>query len=161
MTLTHGLRFSIKQCSSNIKVFCSTQDNMAIHVSVPSICAWVSRIQMSVFIYINEFKVFKWDICCCFSIAKSCLTLCNLMDCRMPAFLILQYLLEFAQTHVYWVGDPIQTTYPLSLPSPPALNRSQEQSLFQWVGSLHQVTKVLELQLQQQSFQWIFRIDFL
>ena len=95
------------------------------------------------------------------SVAQLCLTLCHPIDCSMPAFLILHYLLEFAQTHVYWVGDPIQTTYPLSLPSPSALNRSQQQSLIQWVGSLHQVTQVLELQLQQQSFQWIFRIDFL
>ena len=46
-------------------------------------------------------------------------------------------------------------------PSPPALNLSQHQGLFQWVSSLHQVAKVLELQLQHQSFQWIFRADFL
>ena len=46
-------------------------------------------------------------------------------------------------------------------PFPPGLNLSQDQRLFQWVGSSHQVAKVLELQLQQQSFQWIFRVDFL
>ena len=68
-------------------------------------------------------------------------------------------LLEFAQTHVCWVGDAIQPSRPLSSPSPPALNLSQYQSLSQWVGSLHQMAKVLELQLQQ-SFQWIFRVDF-
>ena len=45
--------------------------------------------------------------------------------------------------------------------SPPALNLSQHQSLFRGVSSSHQVTKVLELQLQQQSFQWIFTVDFL
>ena len=49
----------------------------------------------------------------------------------------------------------------LSPPSPPALSLSQHQGLFQWIGALHQVLKVLELQLQHQSFQWIFRVDFL
>ena len=53
----------------------------------------------------------------------------------------------FAQTHVHQVGDAIQPSRPLLLPSPPALNPSQHQSLFQWVGSLHQVAKVLGLQL--------------
>ena len=66
---------------------------------------------------------------------------------------------EFAQTHVHWVSDAIQPFHPLSPPSPPALNLSQHQGLFQWVGSSHQVAKVLELQLQHQSFQWIFRVD--
>ena len=69
----------------------------------------------------------------------------------------------FAQTHVHWVGDTIQPSHPLSAPSPPSLNLSQHQGLFQWVGPLNQVAKVLEL--QHQSFQWIsgltsFRIDW-
>ena len=68
---------------------------------------------------------------------------------------------KFAQTHVHWVGDAIQPSHPLSSPSPPAFNLSQHQGLFQGVGSLHQVAKVLELQLQHQSSQWIFRVDFL
>ena len=59
-----------------------------------------------------------------------------------------------------WVGDAIQPSHPLS-PSPPTFNLSQHQGLFQWVSSLHQVAKVLELQLKHQSFQWIFRTDFL
>ena len=57
--------------------------------------------------------------------------------------------------------DAIQLSHPLSPPSPPALNLSQHQDLFQWVGSLYQVAKVLELQLQHQYFQWIFRTAFL
>ena len=57
------------------------------------------------------------------------------------------HLPEFAQTHVLWVGDAIQPSQPLSLPSPPAFNLSQHQGLFKWVNSLHQVAKVLELQL--------------
>jgi len=68
---------------------------------------------------------------------------------------------EFAQTYVHWVGDAIQPSHHLSLPSPPALNLSWHQGLFQWVGSSHRVAKVLELQLQHQSFQWIFRVDCL
>ena len=65
----------------------------------------------------------------------------------MPGFPILHYLPEFAQTHVHWVSDAIQPSHPLSLPSPPALSLFQHQGLFQWVDSLHQVAKVLELQL--------------
>ena len=67
---------------------------------------------------------------------------------------------ELTQTHVHYVSD-IQPSHPLSSPSPPALNLSQHQSLFQWVSSLHQVAKVLEFQLHHQSFQWIFGTDFL
>ena len=66
---------------------------------------------------------------------------------------------QTAQTPVHWVDDAIQPSHSLSSPSPPAFNLSQHQGLFQWVGSLHQVTKVLEL--QHQHFQWIFRVDFL
>ena len=65
------------------------------------------------------------------------------------------------KTHVHWVGDAIQPFHPLSSPSPPALNLSHHQVLFKWVSSSHQVAKVLEFQLQHQSFQWIFRTDFL
>ena len=98
-------------------------------------------------------------LCC--SVAESCLTLCESMDCSTPGFPVLHYLLELAQTHVHWVDDAIQSSHPLSSPSPPAFNLSQHQGLFQWVGSLHQVAKVLKLQLQHQSFQWIFRVGFL
>ena len=66
----------------------------------------------------------------------------------------------FAQTHIHWVGDAIWPSHPLSSPSP-AFNLSQHQGLFQWVSSLHQVAKVLEFQLQHQSFQWIFKVNFL
>ena len=79
--------------------------------------------------------------------------LCNSRDCSTPAFPVLHYLLEFAQTHVYRVTDDIQPSHPLSLSSPPAFSISQHQGLFQRVGSSHQVAKVLEIQLQHQSFQ--------
>ena len=94
------------------------------------------------------------------SVAQSCLTLCNPMDCSTPGFPVLHQPPELA-THVHWVGDAIQPSHPLSSPSPPAFNLSQHQGLFKWVSSSHQVAKVLEFQLQHQSFQWIFRTDFL
>ena len=68
---------------------------------------------------------------------------------------------EFTQTHAHWVGDVIQPSHPLSSPSPPAPNPSQHQGLFQWVSSSHQVTKLLEFQLQNQSFQWTPKTDLL
>ena len=80
----------------------------------------------------------------CCSVTKSCLTLCNPMNCSLPGFPALHYLPEFAQTHVHRVSGAIQPSRPLLSPSPPAFNRSQHQGLFQWVGSSHQVAKVLE-----------------
>ena len=72
-----------------------------------------------------------------------CQTLCTPTNCSTPGFLVLHHLLESAQTHVHWVGDAIQTPHPLLSPSPPAFNVYQHQGLFQWVGSSHQVAKVL------------------
>ena len=99
--------------------------------------------------------------CCCYSATQLCPTLCDPMDESTPGFLVLHYLLKLAQIRLHWVGDAIQRSHPLSPPSPPTHNLSQHQGLFQWVSSLHQVAKVSELQLQNQSFQWILRIDFL
>ena len=95
------------------------------------------------------------------SVTQSCPTLCDPMDCSMPGFPVHHQLPELAQTHVYWVGEAIQSSHPLSSPSPPAFSLSQHQGLFQWISSLNQVDKVLELQLHHQSFQRIFRTDFL
>ena len=97
----------------------------------------------------------------CWEVATSCLTLCNPVNWVMLGFSVLNYLLEYAQMHVHWVSDAIQTSHPLPPSSPPALYLSQHQGPFQSVTSSHQVAKVLELQLQHQSFQWIFRVDFL
>ena len=77
------------------------------------------------------------------SVTQSCPTLCDPMNCSTPGLPVQHQLLEFTQTHVHWVGDAIQPSYPLSSPSPPALNLSQHQGLFQWVSSSHQVAKVL------------------
>ena len=87
----------------------------------------------------------KDDILCLFDM--SCGTLCNPTDYSTSVFPILHYLPEFIQTHIHWVDDAIQPSHPLSSPSPHALNLSQHQSLFQNVGSSHQLAKVLELQL--------------
>ena len=87
-------------------------------------------------------------------------TLCNLMDYSTPVLPIHHQLPELAQIHVHRVGDAIQPSHPLMSPSPPAFNLSQNQGLFQWASSSHQVARVL-FQLQHQPFQWIFRTDFL
>ena len=79
------------------------------------------------------------------SVTKS-YPICYSMHCSMPGSSVFHYLLEFAQAHVNWVGNIIQPFHPLLSPSPPALNLSQHQYLFQWVGSLQQEAKILELQ---------------
>ena len=88
------------------------------------------------------------------------------MNRSMPDLPVHHQLPEFTQTHAHQVGDAIQPSHPLSSPSPPAPNPSQHQGLFQWVSSSHQVAKVLEFQLQHQSFQCTpglisFRMDWL
>ena len=95
------------------------------------------------------------------SVAQSCPTLCDPMNHSTPGLPVHHQLPESNQTHVHQVGDAIQPSHPLSSPSPLALNLSQHQGVFQWVSSLHQVAKVLEFQLQHQSFQWIPRTDLL
>ena len=87
------------------------------------------------------------------SVAKSCPTLCDPMDCRTPGFPVQHQLPELAQTHVHRVCDGIQLSHPPLSPFPIAFNLSQHQGLFQSVSSSHQVTKVLEFQLHHQSFQ--------
>ena len=81
------------------------------------------------------------------SVAQSCPTLCNPMNCSIPGLPVHHQLLEFTQTHIHRVGDAIQPSHPLLSPSPPAPNPSQHQSLFQWVNTSHEVAKVLEFQL--------------
>ena len=81
------------------------------------------------------------------SVAQSCPTLWDPMNHSMPGLPVHHQLLEFTQTHIHRVSDAIQPSHPLSSPSPPAPNPSQHQGLFQWVNSLHEVSKVLEFQL--------------
>ena len=95
------------------------------------------------------------------SVAQSCPILCDPMNRSTPGLPVRYQLPEFTQTHVHWVGNAIQPSHLLLSPSPPAPNRFQHQGLFQWVNSSHQVAKVLEFQLQHQSFQWTPRTHLL
>ena len=81
------------------------------------------------------------------SVAQSCPTFCDPMNCSTPGLPVHHQLPEFTQTHVHRVSDAIQPSHPLSSPSLLAPNPSQHQSLFQWVNSSHEVAKVLEFQL--------------
>ena len=87
------------------------------------------------------------------SVTQSCPTVCDPMTRSTPGFPVHHQLPEFTQTHVHRVGDAIQPSHPLSSPSLPAPNPSQHQGLIQQVNSSHEVAKVLEFQLQYQSFQ--------
>ena len=100
------------------------------------------------------------------SVAQLFLALCDPVDCSMPGFPVHHQLLEPTQTHVHHVSDLIRPSHPLSSPSPPAFNLSQHQGLFQWVSCLHQVAKILELQLHispsnEYSVLISFRMDWL
>ena len=91
----------------------------------------------------------------------SYIQLCDHIDCSTPGSPVLHHLLEFVQTHVYWIDDATRPSHLLSPFSLPALNLSQHQGIFQWVISLHHMIKVFELQVQHQSFQSMARVDFL
>ena len=80
--------------------------------------------------------------------------------CSMPGFPVPHRLLKFAQVHAHCISDAIQPSHPLLPSSPSILNLSQHQGLFQWVSCLHQMTKILELQLQHQSLQQYSRLIF-
>ena len=95
------------------------------------------------------------------SVTQLCLTVCDPMGCSTPGFPVHHQFPELTQTHVHQVGDAIQPSHPLSSPSPlssifPSIRVFSNES-----GSSHLVAKVLEFQLQHQSFQCIFRTEFL
>ena len=94
-------------------------------------------------------------------VTQSCLTVCDPMNRSRPGLPVHHQHSEPTQTPVHWVGNAIQPSHPLSSPSPPALSLTQHQGLFQWVNSSHQVAKILEFQLQHQSFQRTPRTDLL
>ena len=95
------------------------------------------------------------------SVIQSCPTLCDPMNHRTPGLPVYHQLPEFTQTHVHRDGNAIQASHPLSSPSPPVPNPSEHQGLFQWVKSSHEIAKVLDFQLQHQSFQRTPRTDLL
>ena len=95
------------------------------------------------------------------SVTQACLTLWDPMNYNTPDIPVHHQLPEFTQTHVHRVGDAMQPSHPLSSPSPPAHNPSQHKVLFQWVNSSHEVAKVLEFQIQHQSYWWTPRTNVL
>ena len=135
--LSVGMWTGTATMANNMEVPQNTKNRVAIWLSHPT--------------HVHQFS----------SVTQSCPTLCDPMDRSTPGFPVRHQLPELIQTHVHQVGDAIQPSHPLLPPSPFAFNLFQHQSLFKWVSSSHQVAKVLELQVQHQSFQRIFRTDFL
>ena len=132
-SMLYMLSYSI--CFSLSDISLSVMASKSMHVAANG--------KISFFFYIAEYYFIVY-ICCC-SVVKSCPTLCNPMNSSMPGFPVLHYLPGFAQTHVHWVSNAIQPSHLLLLPFPLTLSLSKYQGLFQWVGSLHQMAKVLEL----------------
>ena len=132
------------------------------HYEVTWLCSWICNVLLYPGTYyltsLNFSFMFLKHVVIVQLLTHVCL--CGPMNCNMPGFPVFHYLLEF-QVHVPWIGDAIQPSHPLPPSSPFAFNLSQCQGLFQWAGSSHQVAKLLALQRQHQTFQWIFRVDFL
>ena len=142
----HSLKASALWCSAFFKfqfshLYMTTGKTIAL-----TIWTFVGKVMFLVFNLLSRFVS---------SVQFSCsvMSVCNTVNCSTPGLPVHQQLPEFTQTHVHWVDDAIEPSHPLSSPSPPAFNLSQHQGLFKWVSSLHQLTKVLESQLQHQSFQ--------
>ena len=121
----------------------------------------VAILEKILFLFFENSETPEGLTCKFSSVAQSCLTLCDPMNRSTPCHPVHQKLPEFTQTLTHRVGDAIQPSHPLLSPSPPAPNPSQNQGLFQWVNSSHEVDKVLEFQRQHQSFQWTPRTDLL
>ena len=137
---------------------------------LPPLHVFSDEFLFPIFVCLSVSPIMRAVVCPCLlpclmgsssSVTQLCLTLCDPMNCSTPDCPVHHQLLEPTQTHVHWVGDAIQPSQLPSSPSPPALNLSQHQGLFKWVSSSHQVAKVLEFQLQHQSFQWTPRTDLL
>ena len=127
---------------------------------------WVTCSSPLIFFLTHELVCFRVHSVQFSSVTQPCLTLFNPMDHSTSGLPVHHQLPEFTQTHVRWVSDAIQPSHPLLSPSPPTFNLFQHQGLFQWVSSSHLVAKVLEFQLQHQSFHKhpgliSFRMDWL
>ena len=125
--------------------------------SKSSLNIWKFSVHVLLKSHVENFEHYFARICSVQSLSR--VQLCNPMNRSTPDLPVHHQLPEFTQTHVHWVSDAIQLSHPLSSPSPPAFNLSQHQGLFKWVSPLHQVARVLEFQLQHQSFQWTLRTD--
>jgi len=132
--------------------------------SVAHLKAYILSTETFKSIYIETFKSihisFNWIF-----VAQSCPTPCNLslqphrlQYARLPYLSLSPGVCSNSCPLSQWCHPTIWS--PVT-PSPPALSLSQHEGLFKWVSSLHQVAKVLEFQLQPQSFQWIFTVDVL
>ena len=143
---------------------CSVDNHLGIFVVGPCQTHFLQRSHIfklicnevcvfSKILFIQQRKFFVLSVQSSRSVTSN--SFCDPMDCSTPGFPVHHQLPELAQTHVHRVSDAIQTSGPLSSPSPPALNLSQHQGLLQWVTSSHQVAQALEL--QHQSFRGIFR----
>ena len=109
--------------------------------------------------HIENILTYRWAFS---SVTELCPTLCDPINRSTPGLPVHHQLPEFAQTCVHWVGAAIQPSHLLLSPSPPAFNLSQHLGLFKWVSSSQlRWPRVLEFQLQHQSFQWTPRTDFL
>ena len=135
-----------------------SQFNKSVYISWNEMyfCKMYIIFSFLVIIWIHIFSSVQFN-----SVAQSCPTLCDPKNHSTPGLPVHHKLPEFTQTHVHRVGDTIQPSHPLSSLSPLAPNPSQHQGLFQRVNSSHEVAKVLEFQLQHQSFQWTQRTDLL
>ena len=139
-----------------------TENNKILLGKYPSIKnEYFTKVKKIIKLKKNEFMYYKWISIEFSSVTRSCLTFGDCIDYNTLGFPVHHQLPEFTQVHVHWVGDAIQPSHPLSSLSPPAFNLPQYQGLFHWVSSSHQVAKVLDFQLQHQSFQWIIRTDLL
>ena len=133
------------------------QDPWFWHTLPQPITPWICKMNQCLF----------WNSGCTYnvglfnSVAQSCPTLCDPMNYSTPGLPVHHQLPEVTQTHVHWVSDATQPSHPPLSPSPPAFSLSQHQGLFQWVSFSHEVAKILESQLQHQSFQWTPRTDLL
>ena len=170
--LTQGLKPGLPHCRQTLYQLC--------HKGSPRILEWVTylfpsgssrprnrtRVSCIAGGFFTSWASREACVCMCVytyqfsSVVQLCLTLFNSMDCSMPGFPVHHQHPEPVQTHAHWVSNANQPSHTLSSPSIPDFNLSQHQGLFRWVSSSHQVAKVLELQLQHQSFQWIFKTDF-
>ena len=135
--------------------------NLVIYNNIDELRGSIYGVMLGEISHTEKQILYYFTYCFCCSVTKSCLTLCDPMDDSTPGLPVPHYFPKFMSIESIEDGDIIQPSHPLSPPSSPlSLNLSQHQGLFQWVDSSHQEARVLELQLQYQSFQWIFRIDF-
>ena len=131
---------------------------ICIHLSKPLGCS-MPKVNSRVNYQLRAIEVGQCTVIT--SVAHLYPTVCNPINCSTPGLAVHHQLLEFTHTHVHWVSDDIQPSHSLSPTSPPAFNLCQHQGHFKWVSPSHQLAKVLEFQLQHQSFQRRFRTDFI